>query len=334
MSSLTIVVTGTNISPFSASNFDDTLNGGYLIDPMAVPLSFFYPTSVFGGEIATVFTQEISGGYLSTYYGDLNLNTLILDGYYSFCDSEVTFDLSNFDETTSKIVKIIFDPDNGSAIRTINANISSDYVSISSNNIKSTYYPNTSYYTVYHPNFNIFYEDGKNVNIIVPLTSIQCGIFDFYKSKTILDSVPLDRNDANVLIFLNDRDNNEVSLSNIYTSKLFELVQPASAFAILPPPDFYINPVAPPPPPTPTPTPTPPPPINGLVTIVDGISLKEIQGGLLYRISDKSIIDFNNYQIYSFNGEELVPLSYDFLETFVNQVQIYKFNNDQIMRFP
>jgi hypothetical protein len=110
------------------------LHGGYLYDPMALPLSFFYPTSVFGGEVSTIFTEFISGGKLELAYDDLPSNELILDGHYVFCDSEVIFDFSKFDQTESKIVKLVFDPKNNTEKQTFNYYISSNQI----------FYPNLS----------------------------------------------------------------------------------------------------------------------------------------------------------------------------------------------
>ena len=186
MSTLTIVVTGTQISPFSASDTYNVLHGGYLYDPMASPLSFFYPTSVFGGEISSVFTESISGGDFELAYADLPGNELILEGHYVFCNSEVIFDFSKFDQTESKIIKLIFEPNNDTEKQTFNYYVSANqnfYPTLSS--IKSDYYPSEDFYTLFTPKFTIYYEDGNIVNVVVPLTSIQCGIFDSYKDKTL-----------------------------------------------------------------------------------------------------------------------------------------------------
>ena len=300
MTSLTIVVTGTYLSPFSASDTYNVMHGGYIIDPMASPFSFFYPTSVFGGEIATIFTQFISGGETKISYDDLPENELVLEGHYVFCDSEVVFDLSNFDQTESKIIKVIFNPNNGSAIQTMDSKISSNQLYYPLlNTIKTTYYPSEEFYTFFYPKFKIYYEDGNIANIIIPLTSVQCGIFDSYKDKSIVEVVPFYKNSSNVLLFVNDNLEDDLILTNISTSLKFdleedfqEIIETPLAIALgitslqeidtptiqIPVPPVNVNPVIPPKPPTPTPTPTPVEE-KGIVTLVDRIQIIELAGG-------------------------------------------------------
>ena len=69
------------------------------------------------------------------------------------------FDFSNFDQSVSKIIRIIFDPNNGGDLQKITShfyNGSITYPVLSS--IKATYYPSDSFYTFYYPNFHIFYK--------------------------------------------------------------------------------------------------------------------------------------------------------------------------------
>ena len=51
MNTFNIKVKTTNFSPFSGLNVYGSINGGSLIDGMAAPLSFYYPSSAFGGTI-------------------------------------------------------------------------------------------------------------------------------------------------------------------------------------------------------------------------------------------------------------------------------------------
>ena len=62
-----IKVTGTNLSPFDTLTACDVCDGGYVTDPMAAPLSFFYGLSSHGGlqnvslfSTFSVITQELS----------------------------------------------------------------------------------------------------------------------------------------------------------------------------------------------------------------------------------------------------------------------------------
>jgi hypothetical protein len=360
MSSLTIVVTGTYLSPFSASDTYNVLHGGYLLDPMASPLSFFYPTSVFGGEIATIFTEYLSGGQTELAYDDLPENELILGGHYVFCNSDVIFDLSEFDQTESKIIKLIFNPDNGLESQTFDSKIQNSqlyYPVLSS--IQSTYYPSEEFYTLFYPKFEIYYEDGNVVNITIPLTSVQCGIFDSYKDKTIVEVVPFYKKSSNVLLFVNDNLQDDLILTNISTSLKFELeetvqqlpfateaplaiplgiglLQQISTTTIqIPIPPVNVNPVIPP---QPSPTPTPTPVYDkGIVTLVDKIQMQELGGGEdIYPLTDKGIVSFEDYQIVSFANQDMYPFITGFnpnIVTFVNGGNVIRFGGSELETF-
>lgn len=360
MTSLTIVVTGTSISPFSTSDTYDVLHGGYLIDPMAVPLSFFYPTSVFGGEISTIFSEYISGGKTDIAYDDLPENELNLNGHYIFCDSEVVFDFSTFDQTESKIIKIVFDPDNDSKVQTYDSFLSAGkLVYPELNSIKSIYYPSEEFYTLFEPKFTIYCEDGNIINITIPLTSVQCGIFDSYKDKTIVESLPSYKSPSNIFLFINDNLDNELIAANISTSLKFELEENIQqlpfatetplaiplGFGLLqqivtttiqiPIPPVNENPVIPPQP-SPTPTPTP---IygQGIVTLVDRIQMRELGGGDdIYPIRDNGIVNFEDFQIYSFANEEMYPFTTVFnnIVTFIDNGNIVQFGGSELETFP
>ncbi|MCX6262001.1 MAG: hypothetical protein NTY95_14425 [Bacteroidia bacterium] len=311
MSTLIIPVSGTNISPFSASNTYNVLNGGYLIDPMAYPLSFYYALTANGGSISTTYLESLSGGIFELAYDDLRYNPVTLDGHFIFCESEVIFDFSNFDQTESKIIKIIFNPGNSKNIETYNSYVSNNQITYPViNSIKASYYPSEEFYTFYNPSFKIYYSDGNIVNITIPLTSVQCGIFESYKDKTIVETIPLYKNTDNVITFINDRIDNNIIIANVSTTAKFELeatdkVLPFSTiapFALpfgstsleeiivktieVPKPPVVGNPLLPPNP-TPTPTPSPTPSATPLPNL--------------------GIISFTNEQMDSFNNEDMYP---------------------------
>jgi hypothetical protein len=105
------------------------------------------------------------------------------------------------DLTGNRIEYVFINPNNGSETQTFDSKIQNNqfyYPVLSS--IESTYYPSEKFYTSFNPKFEIYYEDGNVVNIIIPLTSVQCGIFDSYKDKTIVDTVPFYKNPSNVLL--------------------------------------------------------------------------------------------------------------------------------------
>jgi hypothetical protein len=167
----------------------------------------------------------LSGGTFKINYNDLKNIKQTNKGNYVFCDTEVDFNFSQFDETKSKIIKLVFDPNNGEKIQTFSAQVSNNnfvvYPNLSS--IKTKYYPSELYNTFYYPNFKINYEDGNFINLTVPLTVFQCGIYEKYKEKRILETVPYYANTQNVLIFINDDRDNELFIGDINTRLPFIL---------------------------------------------------------------------------------------------------------------
>lgn len=60
--------------------------------------------------------------------------------------------------------------------------------------------------------------------------------------------------------------------------------------------------------PTLTPTPTPTPLASGIVTLVDKIQMKILQGGeYIFPITNKGIVNFEDFQVQGFNGEDMYP---------------------------
>jgi hypothetical protein len=296
MSTYIITVAGTYISPFSDSDTYNVLHGGYLNDPMASPLSFFYASTANGGLIPTTYDSYLSGGIFEIAYADLPENVITLSGHYIFCNTEVIFDFKNFDQSVSKIIKLVFDAGNGENLQTYNSYVSNNeffYPTLSS--IKSTYYPSETYYTKFYPNFKIYYLDGNIVNLTIPLTSVQCGIYESYKDKTIVDVIPLYKNTGDVVAFINDTSDDNIIAANISTyntfepnfettqialSSLYKLSPIALAFLQLPPPPFQENPVIPIIPTT----------GNGIITFVTKMQMTRFGSGIeIYPFSNSTV---------------------------------------------
>lgn len=296
MSTYTITVAGTYISPFSDSDTYNVLHGGYLNDPMASPLSFFYSATANGGLISTTYDTYLSGGLFELAYGDLPENVITLSGHYIFCNTEVVFNFENFDQTVSKIIKLVFDAGNGEKPQTYNSYVSANelfYPVLSS--IKTTYYPGKNYYTNFYPTFKMYYLDGNIVNLTIPLTSVQCGIYESYKNKTIVDVIPLYENKGDVVAFINDTVDDDLIIANISTystfepdfdtiqiplSALSELPSIALKFLQLPPPPFQENPIIP----------EPPIVSNGIITFVNKFQMTRFGSGIeIYPFSDTTV---------------------------------------------
>ena len=170
------------------------------------------------------FSLTAFGGNFNTSYNDLRNIKQLANGTNIFCYSEVVFNLSEFDQTKSKIIKVTFDADNGSEYQTFTSYVSNGWVTYPIlDSIRASYTPSELFYTYYNPNFIIDYDDGSQMHVVVPLTSIQCGIFDTYKDKKILESIPYYNNIYNSLVFMNDITDNSLFIGDIYTKLPFIL---------------------------------------------------------------------------------------------------------------
>ena len=171
------------------------------------------------------YSLSAYGGNFEIGYNDLSNIKQKTTGNYVFCDSEVIFDFSEFDQSKSRILKILFNPDNGNNHQSftsyVDENNSLIYPILSS--IKTKYYPSELFYTYYNPNFIIDYADGTYINLTIPITSVQCGIYETYKDKNILESLPYYKNISNILLFVNDNLSNETYIGDIYTKLPFVL---------------------------------------------------------------------------------------------------------------
>jgi hypothetical protein len=348
MATFNISLTGTDFYPFSAFNIYDVLNGGYLYDPFEENYSFFQSNTADGGGINDIFSYVLSGGELKLSYKDLDINNIKNNGEFIFCKANVIFDLSNFDQTQSKIIKMVFDPKNGESSQTFDFYLSANelfYPNLSS--IETVYNPSEEFYTFFNPIFKIYYEDGTIVNLVFPLTSIQCGIFESYKNKFLIESIPYQEKTNNVLLFINDKESDDLILTNLSTSLVlesgleedqtlpFESTSPLAVPFVetialqefqtttieIPIPPTNENPIIPQDP-TPTPTVTP------TVTPTSGISPTPTPTPTLTPfLTNNNIVTFDGENIITFDGIEIEVFSG------TTTTNILTFDNENIQTF-
>lgn len=227
MNTYTVNITGTNYSPYSSLSSFGVLDGGFLFDPLAAPLSFYYPLTTNCGSLTgsnSVFNLTAVGGEFETIYDDLKNYTFVKKGDIVFCKTTVNFNLSNFDQSRSLIKNIIFDPNNSEKIQIYSIKIGVSAIYPNLNQCSSLYYPSENFYTIYNPKFIINYNDGTSQTIVSPLTVAQCGILDSYKNKSMLDSIPYFKEVNGVAVFINDKNNNELlaSFLNVKSPFMFD----------------------------------------------------------------------------------------------------------------
>lgn len=198
---------------YAAANNRDRVYEYNLTDPWVV----YQPDT-------TSYNLTTYGGDFHIGYKDLKHYTFEVNGKLLFCNTNVLFNFSEFDQTVSKIVKVIFDPDNNRELQTFDGMLSGNgmiYPILSS--ISSDYYPSENFYTLFFPKFRIEYEDGIIFSLICPLTVTQCGIFETYKNRTLVESLPYYKNLSNVILFINDKNDNNLYIHDIDTRLPFVL---------------------------------------------------------------------------------------------------------------
>lgn len=214
MNTYSIKITGTDFSLYSQLSSLNVIDGGFLFDPLASPLSFFYSLSTDCGSLTgsnSVFSITAFGGDFETYYNDLKKYTFTTKGHIVFCKTMVFFNLSGFDQSRSKIKSLTFFPENSGKMENYTVKmIDQSLVYPEIDNIHYIYYPKEKFYTLYNPRFVLNYNDGTVQTIICPLTVAQCGIFESYKEKSILESIPYFEKLNSVAVFMNDESTNDL----------------------------------------------------------------------------------------------------------------------------
>jgi DNA-binding beta-propeller fold protein YncE len=169
-------------------------------------------------------TESISGGELKVIYNDLGNFKFEFNGDFIFCDSDIIFDFSKFDKSRSEIISLIFDPNNKTEVKKFTSKISGNSVIppiLSA--VESIFYPSETFYTFYNPTFKLSFADGMVQNITYPLTVIQCGIFESYKDKYVIESLPEYKKLTNIVLFINDIKKDNIIISDINTRLPFIL---------------------------------------------------------------------------------------------------------------
>jgi len=164
MTTHNIKVTGTNLSPFDSLPNYDVLDAGYVLDPLAYPLSFYYPLTSTAGVASvsytgnySVFTQEISpqsiffksDGKKMYILGTISdrVHEYILDEAWNIKSSR--YPTNNFFSINSQenVPTGLFFKDNGSSMYLLGVNSDSiyQYTLTNSWDVSSAFYSSKSF---------------------------------------------------------------------------------------------------------------------------------------------------------------------------------------------
>lgn len=237
----TIQLTGTAygiLSSFSVINYKD----GYFFQNLDEVSTFQFPTSTFGGPLTAneggpewdgfvLFETELSGGPITnTSYDDFsNLNSVIGLGVH-FCTPTLYLSLTSFDESMSRITKIVCEHNNDVTVYEPTIR----FESLTSTNtfritppksqiIKLDFKPGESYITPYTTGLSVIRLDNTVNTFTLRTSVVQCGVLDLYDTTNILNTQVLD-NANQILLTLENKTNNTVYTNILNTDIPFYLL--------------------------------------------------------------------------------------------------------------
>jgi hypothetical protein len=240
-SSQTIQLTGTAygiLSSYPVINYRD----GYFFQNLDEVSTFQYPTSTTGGPLTAneggpewdgfvVFGSELSGGPITNVsYDDFsNLNSVVDLGVY-FCSSTIYLSLSSFDESVSRITKIVCEHNNNVTVYepTVRSEIAS-LVNVfkitppKSQIIELNFIPGEKYITPYVTGLSVIRLDNSVNTFTLRTSVVQCGVLDLYDTTNIINSQVLD-NANQILLTLENKTNNTVYTNILNTDIPFFLL--------------------------------------------------------------------------------------------------------------
>lgn len=160
------------------------------------------------------YSTELTGGNLSSYsYEDYSLLTSIITIPIQSCVTMITVDLSNFDQSASKINKIVYSYDNSE--KTITSKFINNTVVFDSNQFSVIVVPsNVNTIETYYLYLSVFRQDSTLNKLILSGNLLKCGIRDLYKNTKLLDSQIVD-NSNDLLLVSENRDDNLVFLNKL-----------------------------------------------------------------------------------------------------------------------
>lgn len=163
------------------------------IDPVSGS-NIYYPVTANGDRLDPdteyIPTWILSSGPLgAACYQDYCFGSVSLDPTRIYCNTDVTFVLSAFDESVSEVCKVVYDFGDGSELLEVNYDFSSTPpISPKDKIIKKTYYPKNSHVTTYVASVSILKTDSCVSTLNIPICTFKCGIFDTYEDISLLNS--------------------------------------------------------------------------------------------------------------------------------------------------
>lgn len=228
-----INIEGTPAGILSAYDLCNILDHWIFVDPIS-GINVWYPLTAYGGDLVpTVYTSTVTGGpFYDICYQDVCFETVSITPVKMYCTTDVNFVLSGLDESASKIIKILYDFDDGTNIQenTLDATISpiSSAPSPKLTIVSHTYNPGKNYITTYHPSISVIKSDCCITTLNFTLCSFQCGILDLYDTVGLLNTQMLSPT-YNLVVVFEDREEQQIYANLLLSQEPISLLSAASA---------------------------------------------------------------------------------------------------------
>lgn len=211
------------------------------LDPVSGS-NIYYPITAYGERLdpSTEYlpTWILSSGPLAAAcYQDFCFAQADLESYNIYCNTDVTFILSAFDETISEITKVVYNFGDGSEFLEVNYDFtSSPPRSPKDIPVTRTYYPTDKFITTYFAYVSVIKNDSCISTLKIPICTFKCGIFDIYDDITILNS-QISNPTTNIFITLEKKLNDQIFHTLLLTNEPTTIIGTESAL------ENVVNPV-------------------------------------------------------------------------------------------
>jgi hypothetical protein len=203
------------------------------LDPVSGS-NIYYPITAYGERLDPnteyLPTWILSSGPLAAAcYQDFCFAATDLSPFNIYCNTDVTFILSAFDETISEITKIIYDFGDGSEFLEVNYNFASNPpTSPKDIPVTKTYYPTDKHITSYFAHISVVKNDSCVNTLKIPICAFKCGIFDTYDDITVLNS-QISNPTTHVFITLEKKLNDQIFHTLLLTNEPTTIIGAESA---------------------------------------------------------------------------------------------------------
>lgn len=198
--------------------------------------NFVYPLTADGGTYTSIsYTTAISGGPFYDYcYQDFCFEKFSLTPLNTYCITNVSFVLSAIDESAAKIIRLIYNFNDGSEQVIKNYNyLTVQQFSLKDEIVSHLFYPTEKFVTTYYPSITALYEDGCRSVVTCVINTYKCGIFNIFENVALLDAAQ-QKTAQNIVLTLEDKKRFQLFTNLLdLTATVFTKIDQVSATTIV-----------------------------------------------------------------------------------------------------